>query len=143
MTKTIRLPLIALIAGVLSLSGCTIKLGENAAVISPAQNPVPVPAQAAPPQPQTAAPPIVLVKEVAPANQPAPSVSNFNAEIFDPPSNCRSGPTSSSAVVKSLQRGDVLVDRGNFQLDAAGASWFREINLNCWLHESQIQFKRA
>jgi hypothetical protein len=141
MTK-IRLPLIGLMAGILSLSGCTIKLGENAAVISPAQSPSPVPAQAASPQPPTA-PPIVVVREVAPASQPAPSVSNFNAEIFDPPSNCRSGPTSSTAVVKSLQRGDVLVDRGNFQLDASGASWFREINLNCWLHESQIKFKGA
>jgi hypothetical protein len=136
MNKPIRLPLIALVFGVLSLSGCTIRLGENAAVITPAQkNPAPVPVQAAPP--------IVLVREAAPANQPAPVVSNFNAKIFDPPSNCRSGPTSSSAGVKSLQRGDVLVDRGNFQLDVAGAEWFRETHLNCWLHESQIQFKRA
>jgi Excalibur calcium-binding domain len=141
MNRPITLPLIAVVTGLLSLSSCTIKLGENAAILAPAQNPAPVPAQIAPPTAQAAAAPIAQLPEATPANQPAPATNNFNAEIFDPPSNCRSGPTSRSAVVKSLQRGDVLVDRNNFQLDASGASWFREMYLNCWLHESQIQFK--
>jgi hypothetical protein len=69
------------------------------------------------------------------------SPSDFNAEIFDPPSNCRSGPGKSNALVKAFQRGDVLVDQKHPQADAQGAMWFKEQYANCWVHESQIKFK--
>jgi hypothetical protein len=65
----------------------------------------------------------------------------FNAEIFDPPSNCRSGPGSNNPVEQALQNGDILVDRDNPQMDDKGNPWYREQHLNCWLHHSQVRFK--
>jgi hypothetical protein len=65
--------------------------------------------------------------------------SKFNAEVFDPPSNCRTGPGSGNAVKEVLQRGDVLVDYNSPQTDTKGEAWYREQHLGCWLHHSQVR----
>jgi hypothetical protein len=77
----------------------------------------------------------------SPAPSTAPQVGSFNAEVFDPPSNCRAGANKTSAVKQVLQKGDVLVDRGNPQKDAEGKLWYQEQYLDCWIHQSQIRFK--
>jgi hypothetical protein len=82
----------------------------------------------------------------APVSIPEPespqvNSSRFNAEIFDPPSNCRIGPGSDSDVKQVFQKGDVLVDRNNPATDRKGEAWYRESDLGCWLHHSQIRFK--
>lgn len=68
------------------------------------------------------------------------SASNFNAEIFAPPSNCRIAPGTENPVQQVLQRGDVLVDRSQPRLDRSGEKWYREEYLGCWLHHTQIRF---
>jgi hypothetical protein len=70
-----------------------------------------------------------------------PSPSGFNAEIFSPPTNCRSGPGKDNSVVKVFSRGDVLVDQKGSQTDTQGSAWFKELYANCWVHESQLKFK--
>ena len=75
-----------------------------------------------------------------PPKDPAPS-TDFNAEIMDPPSNCRSNPSSNSPIQKVLQLGDILVDRSNVGKDSKGDIWYREQYLGCWIHNSQLQFK--
>jgi hypothetical protein len=67
--------------------------------------------------------------------------SKFNAEVFDPPSNCRTGPGSGNAVKEVLQRGDILLDQENPQTDQQGNAWYQEKYLGCWLHYTQVQFK--
>ena len=66
--------------------------------------------------------------------------SKFNAEIIDPPSNCRSNPGSGNPVQQVLQRGDILVNRSNPGY-AGGGTWYQEQYLGCWIHESQMRFK--
>ena len=73
--------------------------------------------------------------------QASPVNRDFNAEVFDPPSNCRIRPEANSSVKQVLQKGDVLVDRNNPQTDSKGEFWYREQYLGCWLHNSQIRFK--
>jgi hypothetical protein len=70
-----------------------------------------------------------------------PNPSGFNAEIFSPPTNCRSGPGKNNSVIKVFSRGDVLVDQKNSQADAQGSTWFKELYANCWVNESQLKFK--
>jgi hypothetical protein len=67
--------------------------------------------------------------------------SDFNAEIIDPPSNCRIKPGTTNAIQKVLQQGDVMVDRANPATDSKGKLWYREQYLNCWIHQSQLRFK--
>ena len=67
--------------------------------------------------------------------------SGFNAEIIDPPTNCRSNPGSGNPVQQVLQRGDILVNRSNPRYDTGGSTWYQEKYLGCWIHESQIRFK--
>jgi len=86
------------------------------------------------------------VETSVPKSQPEPTSTssasnNFNAEIFDPPSNCRANPGTNSLVQKVLQRGDVWVDRANPRTDSKGETWYKENFLGCWLHRSQIRFK--
>ncbi len=71
----------------------------------------------------------------------AQTSSVFNAEIIDPPTNCRSNPGSDNSVQQVLQRGDVLIDRENSAVDIRGNIWYREKYLGCWIHQSQLQFK--
>ena len=67
--------------------------------------------------------------------------SRFNAEIVDPPTNCRSNPGSGNSVQQVLQRGDILVDRSNPRSGSGGSTWYQEKYLGCWIHESQLRFK--
>jgi|GEM_PF-6415214 len=83
----------------------------------------------------------IPVSESKPEVQASLANRSFNAEIFDPPSNCRVSPKATSAVQQVLQKGDVLVDRGNPQTDIEGGLWYREQYLGCWVHNSQIRFK--
>jgi len=89
----------------------------------------------------------VKVTEPAPTNkasntpQGTSENSGFNAEINDPPTNCRSNPGSANSVQQVLQRGDVLVNRSNPRYDTGGGTWYKEQYLDCWIHESQIKFK--
>jgi hypothetical protein len=71
----------------------------------------------------------------------AQTSSGFNAEITDPPTNCRSNPGAGNSVQQVLQRGDVLVDVTNPIVDTKGNNWYREQYLGCWIHQSQLQFK--
>jgi hypothetical protein len=84
-------------------------------------------------------------KEVLPAkslsSEETSATSKFNAEVFEPPSNCRAGAGSKNAVKEVLQRGNVLVDRANPQTDDKGTAWYREQYLGCWIHHSQLRFK--
>lgn len=70
-----------------------------------------------------------------------PANTNFNAEIFDPPSNCRTGPGTDNPVHKALQKGDILIDINNPKMDRKGEIWYEEQYLGCWLHHSQIRIK--
>ena len=113
----------------------------SAAPVAPVQ-PAPIAATPAPVATPLAPPPDVNTPEPStpkPAAQPVNE--NFNAEIFDPPSNCRALPGTTSSVVRSFQRGDVLVDRNNAQLDSKGEIWYKELYVGCWIHNSQIRFK--
>ncbi len=94
---------------------------------------------AAAPQPQQ--PPRSQAIATAPNPTKSSQTSQFNAEIFDPPSNCRSAPTTEGEVQQVLEKGDVLVDRNAPQTDAEGGTWYREQFLSCWVHESQLRFK--
>jgi hypothetical protein len=67
--------------------------------------------------------------------------NNFNAEIADPPSNCRIKPGATNAIQKVLQQGDVMVDRANPATDGNGKLWYHEQHQNCWIHQSQLRFK--
>ena len=132
--------------------------------VAPAASPVAAVPQSAPqqaPPPQTviiqaAAPAIekeTLAEKSVKATEPAPTKkasntpqrtlqnSEFNAEINDPPTNCRSNPGSANSVQQVLQRGDVLVNRSNPRYDAGGSTWYQEQYLGCWIHESQMRFK--
>ena len=132
--------------------------------VVPAASPVAAVPQSAPqqaPPPQTviiqaAAPAIekeTLAEKSVKATEPAPTKkasntpqrtlqnSEFNAEINDPPTNCRSNPGSANSVQQVLQRGDVLVNRSNPRYDAGGSTWYQEQYLGCWIHESQMRFK--
>jgi hypothetical protein len=68
-------------------------------------------------------------------------MSGFNAEIFAPPSNCRSAPNETASVQKILDKGDVLVDKDSSQKNEKGESWYQEKYLGCWIHQSQLRFK--
>jgi hypothetical protein len=60
----------------------------------------------------------------------------FNATVFDPPSNCRADRTSDSAIVKTFaQAGKVAVDARN-----PVNGWYFEVLQKCYIHESQIRF---
>lgn len=59
----------------------------------------------------------------------------FNAEINDPPTNCRATPSMSGTVQKVLQRGDVKVTL------VPSNGWHQEQYLGCWIHNSQLTFK--
>jgi hypothetical protein len=84
----------------------------------------------------------LAVPESISSPQTVVATNAFNAEIFDPPSNCRVGPGKDLQVKKLLrQKGDVLVDRANPATDSKGELWYREQHLDCWLHNSQIRFK--
>ena len=108
----------------------------------PAALPDPIAITPAPVATPLAPPPIANTPEPSPPKPAAQPVNeNFNAEIFDPPSNCRALPGTTSSVVRSFQRGDVLVDRNNTQLDAKGEIWYKELYVGCWIHNSQIRFK--
>jgi hypothetical protein len=89
--------------------------------------------------------PVIPEPSPIPASTPVPrqqaDSSGFNAEIVDPPSNCRTGPGSENSVKQVLARGDVLVDRENPMPDHKGEAWYRESYLGCWLHHSQIRLK--
>ncbi len=126
------------------------------AVVSPIASPTVPIAPSAVTAPVAVAPvaPVVIAPFAAPAPAPTsspsvatdppknPQVSNgFNAEIMDPPSNCRSNPSSNASIQKVLQLGDVLVDRSNVGKDSKGEIWYREQYLGCWIHNSQLQFK--
>ena len=92
--------------------------------------------------PASVAPAPVSSPSVAIDPSKSPQVSNgFNAEIMDPPSNCRSNPSEFSPVQKVLDLGDILVDRANVGRDSKGGIWYREQYLGCWIHNSQLQFK--
>ena len=120
---------------------------------SPAASPIAPSAPAQPSPVPIAATPVAVAAPLAlppAANTPEPSTpkpaaqpvnENFNAEIFDPPSNCRALPGTTSSVLRSFQKGDVLVDRNNAQLDAKGEIWYKELYVGCWIHNSQIRFK--
>jgi hypothetical protein len=61
----------------------------------------------------------------------------FNAIVFDPPSNCRAMADSASPVVISFkQYGEVAVNARNPQ-----NGWYFEVLNECWIHESQLKFK--
>ncbi len=81
------------------------------------------------------------INQEQPPSSEVSKVETFNARIYDPPSNCRAGASKSSAVKQVLQKGDVLVDRSNPQKDEENKLWYREQYLDCWIHESQVQFK--
>ena len=82
------------------------------------------------------------VPEIATSPQAVSSEGIFNAELFEPPSNCRTAPKKSSGVQQVLrQKGDILVDRENSQADSKGEIWYKEKYLGCWLHYSQIRLK--
>jgi hypothetical protein len=71
----------------------------------------------------------------------ADSPANFQwAKVFDPPSNCRSG-AGRDFPVQTTYTGvsDVQVDVANPQENSG--NWYRESRVNCWIHESQIQFE--
>ena len=119
------------------------------AVVSPSPSPSPV----VTPSPKPVASP-TSVSSVSESTQVSATTSesrsdggshatlgDFNAEIFDAPSNCRVGPGTGSAVKKSMQSGDILVDRSNPQRDSNGESWYREEYQGCWIHSSQLRFK--
>jgi hypothetical protein len=87
-----------------------------------------------------------MPKKAVPPAKSLPSeemntTSKFNAEVFDPPSNCRMAPSTDSSVKQVLQHGDVLLDQSNPQTDQQGNAWYREQYLGCWIHHSQIHFK--
>ena len=105
--------------------------------------PVAVPAPVASPTPVASPAPAPTSSPSVATDPPKnPQVSNgFNAEIMDPPSNCRSNPSSNASIQKVLQLGDVLVDRSNVGKDSNGEIWYREQYLGCWIHNSQLQFK--
>ena len=127
--------------------------------VAPADSPVAVVTQSAPPQTiivQAATPAIeketlaekpvkatepALTKKTSNTPQGTSENSGFNAEINDPPTNCRSNPGSANSVQQVLPRGDVLVNRSNPQYDTGGGTWYKEQYLGCWIHESQIRFK--
>jgi len=109
--------------------------------IATASSPLPLPSIATSPSAPLLPLPKTSVSKSKPKVQAALPNRSFNAEIFDPPSNCRVGSRASSSVQQVLQKGDVLVDRGNPQTDSAGELWYREEYLGCWLHNSQIRFK--
>jgi hypothetical protein len=64
--------------------------------------------------------------------------SEFNAEIADPPSNCREGAGKEFTVVTTFPSGVVAVDVANSRQN--GGNWYREVHNNCWIHESQLQW---
>jgi hypothetical protein len=78
---------------------------------------------------------------IAKSRSAATPKGDFNAEIIDPPSNCRSGVGMDSPVQQKLQKGDFLVNRDAPQTDGKGGTWYREQYLGCWIHESQLRFK--
>ena len=136
----------------LALGGCSSQSEQKVAstsIPSPTSSSTstPSPSPTSTPQPKESATPEPPTETVTPKpktqalNQPASNSSGFNAQITDPPSNCRSGPGKDNSVVQELQKGDVLVDQQRSQSDSAGGSWYREEYLNCWIHASQLQFK--
>jgi serine/threonine protein kinase, bacterial len=119
----------------ISVTPAAIATPSPVVIPAPVSDPTPVPIVPASIVPASPSP--VAIK---PTVNPAPS-SDFNAEIMDPPSNCRSNPSATAPVQKVLQRGDVLVDRTNARADSKGGVWYREQYLDCWIHQTQLQFK--
>ncbi|MBD1848478.1 hypothetical protein [Leptolyngbya sp. FACHB-711] len=63
--------------------------------------------------------------------------ANFNAEVFDPPSNCRAQPET-GRVVKVFAKGIIKV---NPDRHLPGAEdWYYETYQNCWIHQSQFRW---
>jgi hypothetical protein len=64
--------------------------------------------------------------------------AQFNAEIFDPPTNCRSDAGKEFSVMTVFPGGVVAVDATDFRQN--GGNWYREIYRDCWIHESQLRW---
>ena len=78
---------------------------------------------------------------IDPNNTASLSPGGFNAEIIDPPTNCRANPGSGNSIQKVLQRGDVRVNLVSPRYDDKGGEWYQEQSLGCWIHQSQMKFK--
>jgi hypothetical protein len=63
--------------------------------------------------------------------------ANFNAEVFDPPSNCRAQPET-GRVVKVFAKGIIKVDPDRHLPGAE--DWYYETYQNCWIHQSQFRW---
>lgn len=63
--------------------------------------------------------------------------ADFNAEVFDPPSNCRAQPKNGK-VIKVFDRGLIKVDPSRHLPGAE--SWFFETYQNCWIDQSQFRW---
>jgi Excalibur calcium-binding domain len=133
------------VSDVASLPSPTISPESSSQNVAPRSSPIPKPESSSPKllaktdqiQPleqsleSASSPP--QTTETSPATTP-------NAEIVDPPSNCRIAPGTENAVNQILQRGDVTVDREAPRFDGKGDEWYQEKNMGCWLHHSQIRF---
>lgn len=78
------------------------------------------------------------VYEERQSQTPQPDQTEFNAEIFDPPSNCRSDAGKEYSVVTTFPRGVVAVEANSPKTNEG--NWYREIHQNCWIHESQLRW---
>jgi hypothetical protein len=101
----------------------------------------PPPQPSSPPETIKTSPRPTPVSESNELEKPGSPPSGFNAEIFDSPTNCRSGSGKANSVVKVFSNGPILVDQKNPQADTQGSLWFKELYQNCWVHESQLKFK--
>ena len=129
------------VATTFALGGCSSQSGQKVSTATPSTTPASLPV-AKPTNPVEQKREAVTPKpENLKLNQPDSNQIPFNAQIFDPPSHCRSTPGTDSSVVQNLQKMDVTVDQQSPQTDSVGGLWYQETSLNCWIHESQLKFK--
>jgi Excalibur calcium-binding domain len=107
---------------------------------SPSPSPSPIAVASPNPSPDPIPSPDPKPEQSKRIDQDIQPSETFNAEIFDPPSNCRATPDLNGVVQKVLDKGDVLIDKGSPTANQDG-TWYREKYLNCWIHSSQLQHK--
>jgi hypothetical protein len=89
-------------------------------------------------QPTVVAVPVPVAVETVPPGIHTNDAVNpeFNAIVFDPPSNCRANPGNDGEIVRKFEQyGEVAVNARNPQ-----NGWYFEVLNTCWIHESQLQF---